>query len=360
MGTTNAFGTKPLDPVRESTSQTDPCPLLLQGAGSFYVGGENRRSEALVSANFPLHHDILSPSGTYTAHPMYVQYKIPAVATRVPIVLIHGGGLTGTTWETTPDGRMGWEEYFVRQGHPVYTVDQVGRGRSGFDPTPINQVGAGRAPVNTLPPIATWSHEGAWQIFRFGPQYPHPFPGIKFPLHAIGEFWKQSVPDFNAALPTPNPTLANLSALAHRLRGAVLIGHAEAGTFPWQTALLNPDGIRGIIVVEGGAGPGLDRGVPVFAKIPTLVLFGDYISQSPFWTAMVQSCQRLTDQIKAAGGTVRLIQLPELGIYGNTHMLMQDTNNLQVAQVLDQWIRATVEEPGRAVLATESAADPGR
>ena len=45
--------------------------------------------------------------------------------------MLHGATLTGKSWETTPDGRMGWDEYFVRKGHPVYVPDQVGRGRSG-------------------------------------------------------------------------------------------------------------------------------------------------------------------------------------------------------------------------------------
>lgn len=39
--------------------------------------------------------------------------------------MIHGMTLTGKTRETTPDGRMGWDEYFVRKGHPVYVVIPV-------------------------------------------------------------------------------------------------------------------------------------------------------------------------------------------------------------------------------------------
>ena len=70
---------------------------------------------------------------------MYVEYMIPKGATKVPVVMVHGGGLSGKSFETTPDGRMGWNEYFVRQGHPVYNADQVSRARSGFDPTVFNQ-----------------------------------------------------------------------------------------------------------------------------------------------------------------------------------------------------------------------------
>ena len=65
----------------------------------------------------------------------------------VPVVMVHGATLTGKSWETTPDGRMGWDEYFVRKGHPVYVPDQVGRGRSGFNQAVFNNVRAGSAPA---------------------------------------------------------------------------------------------------------------------------------------------------------------------------------------------------------------------
>ncbi len=44
----------------------------------------------------------------------------------------HGGGLSGVTYETTPDGREGWQTLFLRKGFKVYTSDAVERGRSGF------------------------------------------------------------------------------------------------------------------------------------------------------------------------------------------------------------------------------------
>ena len=49
-----------------------------------------------------------------------------------PIIMVHGGTMSGTNYTGTPDGREGWAQYFVRQGYAVYVVDQPGRGRSGF------------------------------------------------------------------------------------------------------------------------------------------------------------------------------------------------------------------------------------
>ena len=76
---------------------------------------------------------------------MYVRYMVPQGADgNPPVVMVHGATLTGKSWETTPDGRMGWDEYFVRRGHPVYVPDQVGRGRSGFNQAVFNNVARGR------------------------------------------------------------------------------------------------------------------------------------------------------------------------------------------------------------------------
>ena len=57
----------------------------------------------------------------------------------VPVVMVHGATLTGKSWETTPDGRMGWDEYFVRKGHPVYVPDQVPSSADVFVPTRFSE-----------------------------------------------------------------------------------------------------------------------------------------------------------------------------------------------------------------------------
>jgi hypothetical protein len=326
-------------------------PLILDAEGSFFVGGTDTFSDALIRPDSPVT-SLFAASGTYTVNQMYVQYKIPQGAKRVPVILIHGCCLTGKTWETTPDGRQGWEEFFVRQGHPVYVVEQVGRGRSGFDLTKINEVALGTAPPAVLPPIRSGGHEGAWEVFRFGAKYPEPYPGLQFPVEAVDQFWRQIVPDFNDSLSEPNPTLADLSILAKQLGRAVLISHSQSGPFPQQTALIDASGIAGIIEVEGFCPGGLNKGVDKLAKVPTMLLFGDYTEKSSYWAGAVRECQPLVSQIAAAGGDIKLVKLPDIGIFGNSHMLMQDRNNLVVADFLDRWIAENVE--------TEGKADPSR
>ena len=112
----------------------------------------------------------------------------------VPVVMVHGATLTGKSWETTPDGRMGWDEYFVRKGHPVYVPDQVGRGRSGFNQAIFNDVRAGSVPPLNLPRWIRFSDEVDWPELPLGSKTDTPYPDSQFPVTA-GELAKQGVPD---------------------------------------------------------------------------------------------------------------------------------------------------------------------
>ena len=64
---------------------------------------------------------------------IYAEFQIPKNQThRYPIVMVHGAIQTGTNFTGTPDGRMGWAEYFLRAGYAVYVIDQPGRARAGY------------------------------------------------------------------------------------------------------------------------------------------------------------------------------------------------------------------------------------
>ena len=314
-------------------------PLSIASQGSFFVGGRDVSSSTLSSV--PRH----VPVGTITVDQMYVHYEIPVDAgNRYPLTLIHGCCLTGKTWETTPDGRMGWDEYFLRRGYPVYVVDHAARGRSAFDPSSINAAKTGKMKPGDLPLLFSAGHEAAWSVFRFGPKYPDVFPGMQFPLEAQDEFWKQMVPDWSEALPTPNPTVPDLSLLAQRLNGTILISHSQSGIYPFQAATIDTQGIEGIVALEPGECPDAHRDMRVFAKIPILVLFGDNIKGSPRWAPRLKQCRAFVHAANIAGINAELILLPEVGIHGNSHMMMQDKNNLQVADWMLDWIGKHVGE----------------
>ena len=192
--------------------------------------------------------------------------------------MVHGATLTGKSWETTPDGRMGWDEYFVRKRHPVYVPDQVGRGRSGFNQAVFNNVRAGKAAVTDQPALFRFSDEVVWPNFRFGATPGVPFADSQFPVSAVDELAKQGVPDVSRLLPTPNPTFKALSDLATQLNGAVVMGHSQSGSFPLEAALLNPAATKALVLVEPGRCPDTytDEQIKVLATVPILVVFGDH------------------------------------------------------------------------------------
>jgi pimeloyl-ACP methyl ester carboxylesterase len=321
--------------------------LVLKEQGSFFVGGRTIFTDALTgSTNGFLGTGI--NTGSITVDQMYVQYQIPEGAdSHVPVVMVHGCCLSSKSYETTPDGRMGWNEYFLRKHRSVYLPDQVSRARSGFDATIYNEIKLGKRPPSDMPEIRNATHEIAWQLFRFGPSDGKAFSDEQFPVEAFEEFGKQVIPDLNGGLPQVNPTWTNLSGLAIKLKGAILMGHSESGFFPEETALINPESVKGLITIETHCPELNSQEISTLAKIPSLVVFGDHLEDVPeyakFWKDGFESCAKFVQQVNAAGGDATLMHLPKYGVFGNSHMLMQDKNSNQVADLILKWIDEHVE-----------------
>ena len=89
--------------------------------GSFHVGGR-----VVEISGKPVKEVVLAPAacrprwirtGIYQVEQMYVQYFLPQNRKgKFPLLMWHGGGLTGVTYETKPDGREGWLNYVPPQG----------------------------------------------------------------------------------------------------------------------------------------------------------------------------------------------------------------------------------------------------
>jgi hypothetical protein len=321
--------------------------LLLKEQGSFFVGGRTVFTDALTGSTTGFLGSGIN-SGNITVDQMYVQYQIPEGAdAHVPVVMVHGCCLSSKSYETTPDGRMGWNEYFLRKHRSVYLPDQVSRARSGFDSTIYNEIKLGKRPPSDMPEMRTATHEIAWLGFRFGPSAGKAFPDEQFPVEAFEEFGKQVIPDLNGGLPAVNPTWTNLSGLAIKLKGAILMGHSESGFFPEQTALINPTDIKAMITIETGCPALSSQQIANLAKIPMLLVFGDHLGDVPSspikWQERFDICQQFVQQMKAAGGDATMMHLPKYGQFGNSHMLMQDKNSNQVADLILKWIDEHVE-----------------
>jgi len=138
-----------------------------------------------------------------------------------------------------------------------------------------------------------------------------------------------------------------MAALGVKLKGAVLMGHSESGFFPEEAALIDPSGIRGIISIEQPCRTLSAAEIAKLAKIPTLVMFGDHLNDvtggPANWAQSFASCQTFVDQLKKAGGAAQMMHLPAMGIKGNSHMLMQDRNSDQLADLVIKWIDTQVE-----------------
>jgi pimeloyl-ACP methyl ester carboxylesterase len=334
--------------VSPAAQSKKPGPLTLKEQGSFFVGGEYK---SITQPGFGPNAGPIT--GEITVNQMYVQYQIPMRGDQhVPVVMVHGCCLSSKTWETTPDGRMGWSEYFVRKDRPVYLADQVSRARSGFDPTPFSDVRQGKTPVGQMPAILDATHQVAWTVFRFGPKFGEAFADEQFPVQAMDELYKQMIPDLNSTLrQLPNPTWTQMAALGVKLKGAVLMGHSESGFFPEQAALLDPSGIKGIISIEMPCETNLTSAqIGTLAKIPTLIMFGDHLGDvtggPANWAQSFATCNTFVDQLKKAGGDAEMMHLPALGIKGNSHMLMQDRNSDQLADLVIAWLDRHVDGKG--------------
>ncbi len=178
------------------------------------------------------------PRGHFAVEQAYVQYYIPDARNDAPpVVLVHGGGMHGSTWETTPDGRAGWINLLVAQGYEVHVLDNVERGRSGFAPG-----------LWEGDPILR-SQEEAWSIFRIGPADGFatrtPFQGSLFPVEAFDAFVRNMVPRW---LTTSPLHVKALIELLHNTGPAIVMCHSQGG----ETAL---DAAR-----QGQIGRGAGRG----------------------------------------------------------------------------------------------------
>ena len=88
--------------------------LAIAEQGMFSAGGTVITSDG----TFDVSNYYTSREGS-TAHVDHanVLYQIPAEETGLPMVFLHGYGQSRMGWMTTPDGREGWSDMFLKMGH---------------------------------------------------------------------------------------------------------------------------------------------------------------------------------------------------------------------------------------------------
>ncbi len=307
--------------------------------GSFHVGGEQLTlqglpvKELVYTAGGPP--TKMDPNGDFHTGQMYVGYvKLAAPKARYPLLLWHGGGLTGVTWETKPDGKPGWQMYFINAGHDVYVSDAVERGRASWSRFPE---------VYTSEPVFRTKKE-AWETFRIGPDGSYAtdpakrvaLPGNNFPLAAFDNFMMQSVPRW---VSNDAKTLAAYNALVAKVCPCVVVVHSQGGNFGFNALLAAPDKVKALIAVEPSGAPSPETANLASVKdVPQLIVWGDFVPQSELWTKLIQASTKYHKALAGMGGKVDFVSLPEKGIKGNGHMMMMDTNSDQVAELIQKWM----------------------
>lgn len=316
---------------------THTAGVHVSDVGTFYVGGKQVTLSGLPKTEIstspgmaPFPYD---PNGEFETGQMYVNYvKLVKPAGKYPLLLWHGGGLSGNTWQTTPDGRPGWDQFFMRVGYDVYVSDAVERGRASWSRFPE---------IYTSPPIFRAKKE-SWELFRIGPTYVSSsqktaYPDTQFPVAAFDAFTKSAVPRW---LTNNTATQQAYDAYVQKVCPCVVIAHSQGTTFAQAAALAAPDKIKALVLVEPSSGPDPTK-VPLdtVKGIPTLYLWGDHISDDPLWPRFQAVSRRYYEALAKVNKDVEWIELPALGIKGNGHMLMMDRNSDQVAAIVQRWLR---------------------
>jgi len=311
---------------------------MIREVGSFHVGGRpvaiagRPVSEQVLTAGGAPHG--VDPNGEIWVEQLYVQYLLPSEQrARHPLLLWHGGGLTGVTWETKPDGAPGWQQYFVRAGHPVYVSDAVERGRASW--APYQEVFAGTPFLRTK--------REAWELFRIGapgsyaadPARRAALPGSKFPLAAFDRFAMQFVPRWAS---NDAATQRAYDGLVQQVGDCVLIVHSQSGNFGLRAALAAPDKVKGVIALEPSGAPPPGPALAALKDVPVLIVWGDFVETNPIWRHQQPASRAFADDLAARGGRVEWLDLPARGIAGNSHMIMMDTNSDAIAALVQDWM----------------------
>ena len=185
-------------------------PLVMREQGSFAVGGTVQTTPGAYVNNAPT-----TAGQSFHGDHLYAFYQVPDQARPLPIVMLHGAYVSGRSWETTYDGREGFQTIFLRRRFPVYIVDQPRRGRAGnssvaatIEPTPNDQL--------------------FFDQFRIG-AWPRFFDGVQFDRspETLNQFFRALTP--NTGSYDAKVIASAMTALLEKTGPAILFTHSQGG-----------------------------------------------------------------------------------------------------------------------------------
>lgn len=321
--------------------------LVIARQGMFSSGGtvtEPVEGEFDETANWL---DLTRAGNTAHVDHANVLYQIPANGNGNPTVYLHGYGQSRMGWMTTPDGREGWSDIFLKNGHSAFLVDQPRRGE------------AGSTAAMTADNIDTWSEDSkeympgdqAWYThFRIGRVAPERYEGSQFPEgeEAQNQFFRQMTPNtgsYDEAVDAA--ALGEVMNDVYEMTGdkAIYITHSQGGRVGWSTPM---EHVSAIVAIEPGGTPeiGSENYQKLLdAEIPIVIYFGDYIDNGPqdiqstgFWKDVKDAAFEFAEAYNADGGDCTVVDLPKEGITGNSHFMFQEMNNQEIAEHIESWL----------------------
>ncbi|MGL4394141.1 MAG: alpha/beta hydrolase [Brevinema sp.] len=270
------------------------------------------------------------------------------------MVFLHGAFQSGKGWQTTPDGRDGLQTLFLKKGFATYVMDQPRRGQAGKSTVPA-----------TITPVAD---EQMWfEIWRMG-QWPNHFETSQFPQdsESLEEFFRWITPNTGAF---DTQIIADSTAkVFDKVGEGILVTHSQGGVPGWFAAIQN-NKITSVVAYEPGSylfpegevpspmpsRTGVLEGISVsledfkkLTEIPIIVYFGDYITEAneisddlgaENWRVRLELGRQFVETINKHGGNAKLVELPKIGIFGNTHFLFAEKNNDILADHLFKWLK---------------------
>jgi hypothetical protein len=358
LGSLGARQSMAQDSSNNALVTSEDGPLIIARRGTFFAGGT-----VLTSAGVFDPYVTGGPGQSLYGDHVYTQYEVPQPSKKLPLVLWHGGGQTGTCWCSTTDGREGYQSIFLRRGFTVHIIDQPRTGRA--DET---TVGTTVTPTPGDQDLFVAWRLGIWPTFYSDTQFPQGQGNPTLTLTSVPPALNQFFRQFSES---PGPTTqsvitAGVAALFTEIGRGVLLTHSASGILGWLTAMQTPN-IAAIYAYEptGYAFPSTNLPAPIgtgaseispnsvplseflaLTKIPIRIQYSDHIpytSSSPYvrvqsWVNRVAMGVLMVNTINQYGGNASIIHLPSLGIFGNTHFSFADLNNIQIADVLSTWL----------------------
>ncbi len=294
-----------------------------------------------------------------------------------PVVMFHGAGQTNMNWLMTPDGRMGWADYFVSKGFAVYLCEQPSRGRSAYHPEDN-----GPRKYHTLESLQRFtSNNGKWPQSALHTQWPGS-GAPDFADETDRQFYAAQVEFLQKDADIQRLVKKCAIKLLEKIGPAILLTHSQAGPFGWILADAVPELVKGVVALEPSGpvfsndttvakaknygltglplhfdppvesaedfklqllpapAPGLNDGwilaepapqLPNLAKVPVWII----TSEASYHAGYDHLISKVLSQCGVANTFIRL---EERGIRGNGHMMMLEKNNLQIADLIIQLI----------------------